>query len=247
MTSEKFSLTWNDFQANISKSFGDLRKEEYFFDVTLISDDESKLAAHKLVLSSCSSFFKSILRLSSTSNPIIYLSGVSSQNLRFMLDYMYQGEVQIFQEQLDDFLTVAQKLKIEGLISDEKKPSVNNFEEASNQCELNESSETIKSEMKNTESQSDMQFSSFNGSLTVQDTSELDKTVEDLIVEENGIIKCKVCGKIAKGTRKSNMRQNLRKHVEIHIAGLTFECDICNKDFRLSESLRTHRRRCHNH
>ena len=166
-----------------------------------------------------------------------------------MLDYMYQGEVQIFQEQLDDFLTVAQKLKIEGLISDEKnvKPSANNFEEALNQNELNETYETIKSEMKNTESQSDMQFSSFNGSLTVQDTSELDKTVEDLIVEENGIMKCKVCGKIAKGTRKSNTRQNLRKHVEIHIAGLTFECDICNKDFRLSESLRTHRRRCHNH
>ena len=204
MNSEKFCLKWNDFQKNVSKSFNELRSEEDFFDVTLISDDESKLAAHKLVLSSCSSFFKSILRLSTTSNPIIYLSGVSSQNLRLMLDYMYQGEVQIFQEQLDDFLTVAQKLKIEGLISDEKKPSINNFEEASNQCELNESSETIKSEMKNTESQSDMQFSSFNGLLMVQDTSELDKTVEDLIVEENGIIKCKVCDKIAKGTRKSN-------------------------------------------
>ena len=37
-----------------------------------------------------------------------------------MLDYMYQGEVQIFQEQLDDFLIVAQKLQIDGLISNRK-------------------------------------------------------------------------------------------------------------------------------
>ena len=120
MNSEKFSLKWNDFQSNVSKSFNELRKEEDFFDVTLISDDESKLSAHKVVLSSCSSFFKSILRVTTTSNPIIYLSGVNSQNLRFMLDYMYQGEVQIFQEQLDDFLTIAKKLKIQGLISDQK-------------------------------------------------------------------------------------------------------------------------------
>merc|ERR1712126_279281 len=35
----------------------------------------------------------------------------------FIMDYIYQGEVQIFQEQLDDFLEVAQKLKIAGLIN----------------------------------------------------------------------------------------------------------------------------------
>ena len=117
---EKFSLKWNDFDSNASKTFRNLRKEEHFFDVTLISDDESKLSAHRVVLSSCSSFFKSILRITSNSNPVIYLSGVNSQNLGFMLDYMYQGEVQIFQEQLEDFLSVAQKLKIDGLISDQK-------------------------------------------------------------------------------------------------------------------------------
>ena len=60
MNSEKFSLKWNDFEANISKSFSRLRREEDFFDVTLISDDESKVPAHRVVLSSCSSFFKSI-------------------------------------------------------------------------------------------------------------------------------------------------------------------------------------------
>ena len=40
-----------------------------------------------------------------------------SKNRPLILDYIYQGEVQIYQEHLDSFLEVAQKLKIEGLIN----------------------------------------------------------------------------------------------------------------------------------
>ena len=59
---EKFSLKWTDFEANASKAFRKLRREEDFFDVTLVSDDEHHISAHKLVLSSSSDFFKNILR-----------------------------------------------------------------------------------------------------------------------------------------------------------------------------------------
>ena len=41
---EKFCLKWNDFQANVSKSFSALRKEEDFYDVTLVTDDEQHIA-----------------------------------------------------------------------------------------------------------------------------------------------------------------------------------------------------------
>ena len=40
---DKFCLKWNDFETNVSKSFNILRKEEEFFDVTLVSDDEQHL------------------------------------------------------------------------------------------------------------------------------------------------------------------------------------------------------------
>ena len=36
------------------------------------------------------------------------------------MDYIYQGEVQVLQSDLDAFLNVAQKLKIEGLIGEHK-------------------------------------------------------------------------------------------------------------------------------
>ena len=72
------------------------------------------------MLSACSSFFKTILKKNTHSHPLIYLSGVNSANLGFILDYIYEGEVQIYQEELDNFLDAAQKLKIKGLISDIK-------------------------------------------------------------------------------------------------------------------------------
>ena len=57
---EKFSLNWNDFTSNVTKSFQSLRKEEDFFDVTLVGDDFKHVTAHKLVLSSCSEYFKKV-------------------------------------------------------------------------------------------------------------------------------------------------------------------------------------------
>ena len=104
--SEKLSLKWNDFRTTVSNSIGVLRQEKDFFDITLVSDDERQIPAHKLVLSACSDFFKSILRNNSHSHPLLYLSGIQSTNLSLILDYIYQGEVQIFQEHLENFLNL---------------------------------------------------------------------------------------------------------------------------------------------
>ena len=112
--SERFSLKWNDFQSVVSQSFSVLRREEDFYDVTLVSDDQTQIPAHKLVLSASSHFFKSILKRNPHSHPLLYLSGVNSANLNLILDYIYQGEVQVNQEHLESFLEVAQRLKLPG-------------------------------------------------------------------------------------------------------------------------------------
>ena len=98
---EKFCLKWNDFQTNVSRTFSSLRQEAHLFDVTLVSDDEQHIAAHKLVLSTSSEFFKNIIKKAKHSNPLIYLSGFKSKDLILVMDYIYQGEVLIYQEDLD--------------------------------------------------------------------------------------------------------------------------------------------------
>ena len=113
---EKFSLKWNDYQSNWNRAINDLHKDTDFADVTLISDDKVKFSAHKIVLSSCSSMFKFILKGNTHGNSMLFLGGVNSINLGFILEYIYQGEVNLYQEQVESFLESAQGLEIEGLL-----------------------------------------------------------------------------------------------------------------------------------
>ena len=80
--------------SNVSKSFGKLRNEEYLHDVTLVGDDHTQMSAHKLVLSACSEYFKEVFKRNKLSNTLMCLEGLSNQDLRNILDYMYNGEVQ---------------------------------------------------------------------------------------------------------------------------------------------------------
>jgi len=114
MTSEKFCLRWNDFGTNISDAFRELREEKDFFDVTLACED-NQIEAHKVILSACSPFFRNILRRNPHQHPLIYLKGVKYQELLSVLNFMYLGEVNIAQDELNSFLAVAEDLRVKGL------------------------------------------------------------------------------------------------------------------------------------
>jgi len=114
MGSEKFSLRWNDFETNINEAFRELRDGKDFFDVTLVCDDE-QIQAHKVVLGACSPFFRTMLRRNTHQHPLIYLRGVQFSDLQSVLNFMYQGEVNIAQEELNSFLAVAEDLRVKGL------------------------------------------------------------------------------------------------------------------------------------
>merc|ERR1712189_23475 len=112
---EKFCLNWNDFQQNACSAFNQLRNDKELTDVTLVSDEGEHILAHKIVLSSSSYFFKDLFKKANHTNPLIFLSGFDSKILTAVLDYMYNGEVNLYQEEIDVFLESAQKLKIKGL------------------------------------------------------------------------------------------------------------------------------------
>ena len=247
---EKFSLKWNDFQTNVSSTFSSLRQEEHLFDVTLVSDDEQHIAAHKLVLSTSSEFFKNIIKKAKHSNPLIYLSGFKSKDLILVMDYIYQGEVQILQTDLDHFLIVAQQLKIEGLIG------------GNNDSDGTYTDENIKEDIET----SHIQEESYGGiGMILDNVKDNDKfvapkkripradrsvaivssasnvevkaAVDDLVEKtENGFM-CKACGKIS----TSKASSDIRRHAEIHIEGLSFECQLCDKTFRSRNYLRVHK------
>ena len=113
-SSEKFCLRWNDFESNVSTAFRDIREEKDFFDVTLACDD-SQVEAHKVILAACSPWFRNILRRNPHQHPLLYLKGVKYKELVCVLNFMYQGEVNVAQEELNSFLSVAEELRVKGL------------------------------------------------------------------------------------------------------------------------------------
>merc|ERR1711936_612940 len=112
--SEKFCLRWNDFESNISVAFRELREDKDFFDVTLACDEEQVLA-HKVILAACSPFFRGVLKKNPHAHPLLYMRNVKHADLLAVLNFMYHGEVNVAQEDLNSFLAVAEDLKVKGL------------------------------------------------------------------------------------------------------------------------------------
>ena len=118
-SSEKFCLRWNDFEANISSAFCDLKNEKDFSDVTLACAD-GQIEAHKVILAASSNFFKRILKKNPHKHPLIYLKGIKSSEVEGVLNFIYHGEVGVEETELNSFLQVAEELEVKGLVQDQQ-------------------------------------------------------------------------------------------------------------------------------
>jgi len=102
-------------------------------DITLACTD-GQVEAHKVVLSACSPVFKDLIKRHPNKHPLIYLRAVKLSDLAHMLSFMYQGEINIPQEELQEFLLMSQDLRLAGLseegeVTEGQEPSSNAMEE----------------------------------------------------------------------------------------------------------------------
>ena len=67
---------------------------------------------------------------------------------------------------------------------------------------------------------------------------EVNQKINELLVKELDLYRCTVCGKLSKDS------SNMRRHVEVHIDGLSYQCNLCDKTFRSGPSFSMHRYRC---
>ncbi|XP_068085203.1 protein tramtrack, alpha isoform isoform X4 [Anabrus simplex] len=111
---EQFSLRWNNFHSNLTSGFQSLLAEEDLVDVTLAAGG-GVVQAHKIILSICSPYFKQLFKVNPCKHPIVILKDVQHKDLVDILQFMYQGEVNVRQEDLGAFLKTAELLQIKGL------------------------------------------------------------------------------------------------------------------------------------
>ncbi|XP_020295984.1 protein tramtrack, beta isoform-like isoform X5 [Pseudomyrmex gracilis] len=113
-SSQQFSLRWNNYLKHITCAFDTLRTDEDLVDVTL-SCEGKKIRAHKMLLSACSTYFRDLFKENPCQHPIIIFRNVKFDDLAALVDFMYQGEVNVVQEQLGSFLSTAGLLAVQGL------------------------------------------------------------------------------------------------------------------------------------
>jgi len=205
---DKFCLNWNGYDTNIRESFRKLREDQRLFDVTLVTDDGQHIPAHKIILSAGSQFFSDIFLKSNQTNMLIYLKGINSVQLDYFLDFIYNGEASIGQEDLKEFLETGKEFQVKGFeayVSSEGEHVEENTERNINENEeLNESGDNdtgkniisdaleLSTEMTYADGAIDQTNQKENQKIT---KSDLNLQIKQMIEKSDGVWKCKVCGR----------------------------------------------------
>ena len=258
-TAEKFCLRWNDFQENVNTAFSALRNDIEFTDVTLACQNGYQVDAHKVILAASSPFFQNMLKNNKHSHPLIYMTGWNFEDLLAIVDFLYHGEANIYEEHLDRFLKIAEEIKLKGLNGGEggrepeKGNAQNHIKQTNNHSVKNTDTdrniETVESNIElpniyllceNPEN-SNIAVAKQNFSGNMKELDELIETMmgksENMIKRGNQMIKayvCQVCG-------KEDQKINIKYHIEAnHIEGVCVPCNLCEKSFSSRNSLRVH-------
>jgi len=88
--------------------------DQALVDVT-VSCPDGKLKAHKLVLSACSPYFESVFKENPCKHPVLIMKGISYKEMSCLLEYMYKGEVDVLETDLQSLISTASDLQIRGL------------------------------------------------------------------------------------------------------------------------------------
>ena len=250
--SEKLCLKWNDFQENISSAFGSLRKDNDLSDVTLACEDGHQIEAHKVVLSVSSPLFQDLFKRNRHNHPLIYMRGLKSEDLIAIIDFLYYGEANVNQENLDSFLAIAEELKLKGLTGQ----NIVEENEETNLIQM-EPKEVFKKDQSEFDTEHKQSIICGQPSTTDKerrlmipnhasgDLQELDERVKSMMERSQSWIKnasrrvganiCKICGKEGAGIA-------IRDHIEAnHLEGISLPCNICGKICRSRMLLRKHK------
>ena len=79
-------------------------KGNKFCDVTLVSEDNQKFEAHKVIISSASTIFWNMLVNEKHPNPLIFMRGVKANILEALLEFIYCGEAKVEKEDVEEFI-----------------------------------------------------------------------------------------------------------------------------------------------
>jgi len=260
MEQEKLSLKWNDFQENLTSTFRMLGEDREFADVTLVCEDGQQVEAHKVILASSSPFFMNLLKRNKHPHPLIYMRGLKSENLVALVDFIYCGEANVCQENIESFMALAKEFELIGLMGSapekeatviKKKPSKTKTStplqvETVSELQVTTSDISVPGDVVKTEQVlgGAVAVTDYTEAADLQDLNAKIKSMMDIsdATVSGGKMRlrvCKVCG-------KEGMMGAIRNHIEAHhITGVSHTCDICGARAKSRNALGMHKQRNH--
>ena len=230
MGSELFSLEWDEFQINAGNTLKMLLADTNYTDVTLACDDDRQIKAHKVILSSCSSFFQRLLLKNPHPNPLIYMKGIKYAEMDSIVKFMYLGQTEVKQEDLKHFMEIAQELKVKGLLGESGKAmaEVSSSQDNPEVKEGNvEDVVNVKHEYECRDQNNTLPEDNFNDET-------LDTGVECITQSFN----CEQCDFETKNLSSLHRHQNF-------FCKKKYPCNQCEKVFSLPHGLVQHKKRIH--
>ena len=226
-----------------------------------------------MILTATSPFFQKLLRRNIQPHPLIFMRGVTAEDLSAIVDFLYCGEANVFQENLNSFLSIAEDLQLKGLmglIDDNKREEkeVKLLQKIQMKKESNDifaepfpinpnpKHETfLKNEQADCnyqgagdlQSESDHLDRKTEGKMLLSNEMlELDKRVRSMMEKNHLANGQKRIAYVCKQCGKEGKSSDIIIHIEtIHLGGLSLSCDICHKIRPSRDSLRRHKKMFH--
>ena len=225
---DKYCLNWNGFETSATNTLKSLHYDRHFTNVTLVSEDDQQIEAHKVILSSASPFFQKILLKNPHPHPLIYLRGLKLEEMKAIVDFIYLGQTEVNSQDVECFLQVAKDLKVRGLQGGQ------------------ENNENVDNEKKVLPSKDDNEAASIveDDEVEVKDdvVKNEDDVVEDDVVEDNYDPYVKANNILTEQNNDSLKKVN--KITEPNEEG-QYPCDGCDYKAKRSDHLKRHKIRKH--
>ena len=201
-----------------------------------------------MVLIASSPFFLALLKRNKHTHPLVYMRGVRFEDLVAMVDFFYHGEANVFQENLESFLALAEELLLKGLMGNQTEDIPKMTEKAKVAKTLKNGRKDIISSEKVASMPQTAEKNSFETTVAVADQAvdleKLDEEVKSKMAfsqndapgKAKGRAKiCKVCGKEGTFTMIIN-------HIEAnHINAHYISCTLCGNGFRTRNAMHIHK------
>jgi len=249
-----FALT--DFEATVRNTFSQLWGETAFTDVTLVTEDDQEIRAHKVILSSASDFFKKILTRNPQQETFLFLQGIRFEDLEQVVRFVYLGRCEVGVGQVEGFLHTARRLGLTSVVENlqENGQFAHETKKPVSDCEMLEEASQVEATQENKEANEHEIYShdldldkkeSYDEELFL-DHSDESKIFQSTIKDDGQILQDKNVSQ-PEYQPKTKLQTKLTIKEKHDLIGDTvqFVCPDCSKIFSYRNTLNKHKRSVH--